>query len=146
MPAGTPDIGIRVDGLDDLRKQLRAADKGLAKDLGQAGKAAADIVAKEARTRVPVLTGRARDSVRAAVHRGGGAVKGGGAKAPHFGFLDYGNKPHSGAGVGRGDSQTAIPYRKGGRIVYPSLAAKRAEVIEEYEQLVDRVLRSAGLK
>jgi HK97 gp10 family phage protein len=144
MPA--PDISIRVDGLDTLRKQLRAADKALAKELGQAGKEAADIVARAAKPKVPVLTGRARDSVRATVLKGGGAVKGGGTKAPYFGFLDYGNKPRSGAGVGRGDSQTGRPYQPGGRIVYPALAEKRSEVIDQYEALVDRVLRSAGLK
>lgn len=143
MPA--PDIDIRVDGLDALRKRLRSADKGLAKDLGQAGRQAADIVAKAAQPKVPVQTGAARDSVRAVALKGGGAVKGGGTKAPYFGFLDYGNKPHSGAGVGRGDSQTGRPFLHGGRIVYPALAEKRSEVIDRYEHLLAQVLDSAGL-
>ena len=141
-----PDIDIRVEGLDELRAKLRAADKNLVRDLGKAGKAAADIVAKEARGRTPTRSGRAQKSVRAVTLRGGGAVKGGGSAVPYFGFVDYGNKPGSGAGVGRNDSQDALPYLAGGRIVYPALADKRSEVVGTYEDLLDDVLRSARLK
>lgn len=135
---------VKVKGLDELRRSLNKADKSLAKELGQAGKAAADIVARAARPKVPVLTGAAKRSVRATTRRGGGNVAFGGAKVPYAGFLDYGNRLHGGRSVGRGDS---VPrdYRRGGRIVYPALAEKRQQVIEEYVQLVESVLRKAGL-
>lgn len=139
-----PDIDIRVEGLDNLRKRLRKADKGLARDLGKAGKKAADIVAKDAASRVDVRSGQAKRSVKAVTLRGGGAVKGGGAAVPYFGFLDYGNKPGSGAGVGRGDSQRR-PYIAGGRYVYPALADNRDEVVRTYEELLADVLRDADL-
>lgn len=138
------DVRVRVEGLDELRAALRKADKVLAKDLGQAGKRAADIVAQAAKPKIPVRSGRARASLRAVVVSGGGGVKGGGAKAPYFGFLDYGNKVLQGNKVGRGDTVTR-EFKPGGRYVYVSLAEKRDEVVDTYEDLVRDVLRRAGL-
>ena len=109
-----------------------------------AGKNAADLVAKAARPKVPVASGRAARSMRAVVRRGGGAVAFGGAKVPYAAFLDYGNKVGAGAGVGRGDSAPR-DYRPGGRYVYPTLAAKRNEVVREYVEFLSDVLRRAGL-
>lgn len=134
----TPDIVIRVDGLDELRKRLRAADKGLAKELGQAGKKAADIVARAAKPKVPVRTGRAASTMRAVVVNGGGGVKFGGPKAPYAAWLDFGGK------VGRNKS-VIRPFVKIGRYRYPALASKRDEVVRTYEELLEDVLRRAGL-
>lgn len=137
--------GVSVEGLDETLRALRkAGDKMSAREVGQAGKSAADIVAQRAKTKVPVLTGRARDSVRAAVVRGGGAVRGGKATVPYYGFLDFGNKPHQGRGVGRGDSHPR-PFIARGRFIYPTLDEEMDRVVETYEQLVSAVLRSAGL-
>lgn len=137
-------LGITVDGLDALRRRLAAADKNVAKGLGRAGKSAADIVVAAARTKVPVRSGRARDSLRAVILRGGAGIRGGGAKAPYFGFLDYGNKVDRGGGVGRGDSQVR-EYLKGGRIVYPAVREKRDEAIDVYVEAMKDLLREAAL-
>ena len=138
------DLTIRIEGLDELRKALRQADKGLAQNLGKAGKQAADIVAREARPRVPERTGRAARSVRAATSRGGGDVKGGGSTVPYFGFLEFGNKLHAGHGVGRGDSQRR-PFVKQGRYIFAAFADKRPEVERTYQELLTDVLRAADL-
>ena len=141
------EYGVTVEGLDELRKALRKADKETAKAVAQAGKKAADIVAQAAKSRVPLgATGRARASVRAVVVNGGGGVKGGGPKAPYFGYLDYGNIVNHRHGVGRGDSQKALPFKREGRIVYPTLAANRAQVIATYEKALDDALRAAGFR
>ncbi len=141
-----PDLDVKVEGLDDLRRALRkAGDKVTGKALGQAGKSAADIVAQAARPKVPVKTGRAASTLRAVVANGGGAVAFGGPRAPYAGFLDYGNKVGSGRGVGRNDSQPR-EFRRAGRIVYPTLADKRDDVVATYEELVDDALRAAGLR
>lgn len=133
------DAQIKVEGLDDLRKALRKADKSLARDLGQAGKKAADIVAGAARQKIPVRSGRARASLRAAVVSGGGGVKLGGPKAPYASWLDFGGR------VGRNKS-VIRPFKREGRYIYPSLAEHRDDVIRTYEELVDDVLRNAGLR
>lgn len=139
------DLSIRVDGLKAARRALNNVGKGLGKELGQAGKSAADIVARTAKSKVPVLTGKARDSVRAVVSQGGGGVRGGGASVPYYGFLDFGNKIKKGGGVGRGDTQPR-PFVPGGRYIYPALEEKAGEVLDEYEQKVNELLRRAGLK
>jgi HK97 gp10 family phage protein len=137
--AGTPDVAIQVDGLDELRKAFReAGDKVATKELGKAGKDAADIVAKEAASRVPVLTGAARKSVRAVVAQGGGAVREGGPKAEYVPWLDFGGR------VGRNRS-VSRPFIKLGRYVYPALNDRHAQVVELYDDLVDGVLKRAGL-
>ena len=133
------EYGVSVEGLDELRKGLRKADKETAKAVSQAGKKAAEIVAEAARPRVPVRTGRARASLRAAVVNGGGAVKFGGAKVPYAAWLDYGGR------VGRNKS-VERPFRREGRIVYVALAEKRAQVVATYEQAVDDALRAAGFR
>lgn len=137
--ATTPDIVVQVDGLDDLRRRFRqAGDKLATKELGQAGKAAADIVATAAKAKVPVLSGRAAASMRAVVLSGGGGVRFGNAKAPYAPWLDFGGK------VGRNRS-VVRPFIKQGRFIYPALAEHRSQVVEVYDDLVDGVLRRAGL-
>lgn len=137
--------GVEVEGLDELRRMFRqAGDKVSAKGLGQAGKSAADIVAKKAQTKVPVRTGRAKSSVRAVALTGGGAIRGGGAKVPYYGFLDFGNKIKSGAGVGRGDTQPR-PFIARGRFIYPSLDEEFDRVIDTYQTMLVNLMRAAGL-
>lgn len=138
------DTAIRVEGLDELRKALRRGEDRLDKELGKAGKKAADIVAEAAKSKVPVRSGKAKSSLRSVVVRGGGGVRFGNARVPYAGFLDYGNKVFQGNKVGRGDTVDR-PFLSEGRIVYPTLAAKRAEVRDAYEELVRDVLRRADL-
>ena len=133
------EYGVTVEGLDELRKGLRKADKGVAKELGQAGKKAADIVAAAARPKVPSRSGKARASLRAVVVNGGGGVKGGGPRAAYYSWLDFGGS------VGRKKSVYRQVIREG-RYIYPTLAEKRDEVIKTYEELVDDALRKAGLR
>ena len=129
---------IHVQGLDELRRKLSKADKRMARELGQAGKAAADIVAKDARLRVPARSGRARKSVRAVAARGGGAVKGGGKTAEYYPWLEFGGR------VGRRRSVVRKPVKEG-RYIYPSLARNRDRVRESYADGVRSVLKSNGL-
>ena len=133
------EYGVTVEGLDELRRGLRTAgDKATGTALGQAGKAAADSVAQAARPKVPVRTGRARASLRAVVASGGGAVAFGGAKAPYAPWLEFGGR------VGRNNS-VVRPFKREGRYLYPTLAEEKDRVVRTYAELVDNVLRGAGL-
>jgi hypothetical protein len=139
------DPRIEVEGLKAFQKAIRElGDRDIKKQLRESDKAAAQVVVDEALPTVPVgATGKAAASLKAVGLSSGAAVRGGGSTAPYFGFLDYGNKVHSGAGVGRGDSQVR-PYEKGGRIVYPALNRSRATVLERYEHGIDQVIKAAG--
>ena len=141
----TDGLAIEVEGLRELRAALRKVNSNMPREVGQAGKKAADHLAPLIRSQVPTRTGRARDSVRAVVAQGGGGIRAGGASAPHYGFVDFGNKVRSGAGVGRGDSQPRR-FIKGGRFIYPTFEARRDEVLERYVEAMTGLLRSSGLK
>lgn len=130
---------IRVEGLRELQRHLRMLDVALPRELRKANKQAAEIVAVEARRRTPVRTGRARRSITVRAEQRGASVKGGGARVPYFAWLDYGGQ------VGRRNS-VSRPYRKGGRILYPSLAARREQVVDAYEVLLARVFATAGMR
>lgn len=132
-----PVESVKVSGLDELRAGLRKADKGLAKDLGQAGKAAADIVAQAAKRRIPSNTGKTAKSLRAKVSYGGGAVVFGNAKVSWAGWLDFGGRRPQDK-VGR----LTLPE---GRYIYPALSMTRDRVVREYADAVNDVLRKAGL-
>lgn len=139
MATDPVDLQIRVEGLKALRKALNDASEGAGRELGQVGKRAADIVADTAASRVPVLTGTARASVRSVVSQGGGGVRAGGAKAAYYAWLDFGGR------VGRNKSvvRDRVP---GGRYIFPALAERRDDVLDQYEQAVNELLRRVGLK
>jgi hypothetical protein len=136
---------VHIDGLKDIQAKLRSLDPALAKELKDVNLSVADMVADIARAKVPVgKTGRARASVKAKGEQRFAVVKGGGAKAPYYGFLDFGNKVHHGAGVGRGDS---APRRfvPGGRFIYPTVGTHRSKIVNEYVIMLGQLLDKAGL-
>ena len=133
-----PVEGVKVEGLDQLRRDLRKVDKDLPKEVGKAGKAAADIVAQAAKRRIPSKTGKTARAMRAKVSYGGGAVVFGNARVPYAGWLDFGGKRPRDRGISR------TPLHEG-RFVYPALEANRDRVVREYADAVDDVLRKADL-
>lgn len=133
-----PVKAVQVEGLDQLRSDLRKLDKTLPKEVGLAGKAAADIVAQAAKRRLPRNTGKTAKALRAKVSYGGGAVVFGNAKVPYAGWLDFGGKRPRDPRITR----SPIPE---GRYVYPALEANRDRIVREYADAVDAVLRKAGL-
>lgn len=140
-------VEIRVDGLADLRKALGQAGQIDDRNTLRDGlKKAANIVAEEARKRVPTRTGRARDSIRATAGGNRAYVVGGKARVPYYGWLDFGSRrPVSGqprrvgpwANSGIGPSQ--------GRFIYPALDATEQEVASAVAEAVDAALDRLGL-
>lgn len=137
---------IRVEGLGQLRRALRQVeDPSALGELRQGLKAAAEIVAAEARRRMPSRTGRTRQTVRAVASGNRALIVAGNAKTPHYGWLDFGSRtpvtgnPRS-VGPWRGSGQGPA----GGRFIYPALDAKERQVIEAIDDSVGAVLRKAG--
>lgn len=140
-----PEPAIVVEGLRELQKSLRAVSSDLPKELRKANKAAADDVVPAAQRRAPSRTGKLRKSIVARAEQRGASVKGGGARVPYFGFIDFGNKIGVGGGVGRHDSHPR-PFIKRGRIIYPAVTEKRDEILDTYERALAGLIRSAGLQ
>ena len=89
---------IRVSGLNRAIRALK--DVGVpASEIAAAGKDAAEIVAGEARTLVPVKTGKLKGSIRTATQQRKAIVRAGGARVPyanpiHWGWFRRGIKPN----------------------------------------------------
>jgi HK97 gp10 family phage protein len=140
---------IRVDGLKELRRDLRAADRKVDRKLATKLKRAAEIVAADARDRVPTgpgAGGHAADSIKAGVSGPKAFVKGGGDAVPYYGWLDFGTRsPNTGqprsvgpwAGTGKGPAE--------GRFVYPAIEANSEEVTNQVRKAVDEALNEVNL-
>ena len=89
---------IRVSGLNRTIRALK--DIGVpASEIAAAGKDAAELVAGEARTLVPVQTGALKGSIRTATQQRKAIVRAGGARVPyanpiHWGWFKRGIKPN----------------------------------------------------
>ena len=130
---------IRIEGLKEFRARLRTLDKSAPKQLRVAGNAAAGIVVDAAKPTVPVLTGRARASIRAASTQSAARVRGGGAKAPWLPWLEFGGR------VGRNNS-VRRRHVKEGRYIWPGFIRRREDVRSELAAALERAARSAGLE
>ena len=141
-----PKPEIRVEGLGQLRRALRQVeDPAPLGELRQGLKQAADIVATEAKRRIPSRSGRARSAVRAVSSGNQALVVGGKKNVPYYGWLDFGSRtpvtgnprtvgPWSGSGTGP----------SGGRFIYPAIEAKERQVVDAIDDAVGAVLRKAG--
>ena len=122
---------IRVEGGRELRRKFREAGDDMT-DLKDLHRQLADDVAGTAKTKVPVRSGRLRNSVRgsgtktAARVRAGNNRKSGPTSVPyaapiHFGWGRRGIKPQ--------------PF------LYEALDDRRQEVIDRYNDEIDSIIR-----
>ncbi len=140
-------VDVRIDpaSLTAFRNALKGIDTGAPKVLRKGLRQASKIITDEARTRMPRKTGKARSSLKPRASSDKASLEMGGAKAPYFGFLDYGNKVRAMGGVGRGDS---VPrdFKPKGRYVYPAIADKGDAVIQHMDQLFEQLFEQFGLR
>lgn len=139
--------GVQIHGLRDLRARLKKLENAAdLKEIRDALKRAADIVADEARKHVPVRTGTARDSIKATVSGAKAYVKGGGPDVPYYGWLDFGSRtPKTGQAraVGPWAHSGSGPFR--GRYVYAALDAKQDEVYDIVDAGLAKFLHNEDL-
>ena len=153
---------VRVDGLAELRRDLKAADRKLDRRLAARLRKAADMVAKAAKDRVPVRSGAARDSIKPGVTGAKAFVRGGKDDVPYYGWLDFGSRTPNGGSFSAGRSgqraqaraaagQRVGPWAntgqgpRGGRFIYPALEEKSTEVTDQVRDAVDEALREVNL-
>lgn len=130
---------IRVDGLRDFQAALKAGEDGAQKALRLVLNDGADIVVQGARRQVPRRSGRARGSLKAQSSQRLVRVKGGGARAPHYPWLDFGGR------VGRARS-VHRPFLREGRYIYRSYYDRRPEILRILGLGLERLARDAGFE
>lgn len=137
---------VQVTGLREIRSDLRKiGDTERLRELRDGLKEAASVVADEAQRRVPVVSGKARKSIRSLVSGNSAFVAGGKKTVPYYGWLDFGTRtPRSGqprssgpwTGTGSGPAE--------GRFIYPAIEAKKEEVVRLVDQAMGRALKRKG--
>lgn len=136
-----PSDGVYVTGLADVRRDLRKlGDAEQLSEVRDALKQGADIVASDARRRIPRRSGRAAESVRATAGGNKAYVQGGKSSVPYYGWLDFGSR-HAKHGeprsVGPWAGTGAGPAK--GRFIYPAIDSRIEEVARYVGQAIDRV-------
>jgi HK97 gp10 family phage protein len=86
------DPRIEVDGVKELQRLLRKVEsKEINKAIRSANKSSANVIAEEAKTIVPVRSGRLQRSIKAQGSQSSGSVKAGSAaRVPYAGVIHFG--------------------------------------------------------
>jgi len=139
MPVPT---GVYVTNLAEVRTYLRKLHPDLVPVFRNELKAAVTaIVVPNIRARVPVRSGRARDSVRAVSKGNSIVIVAGNTKVQYFGWLDFGGDLK---GRGRGKNQRiSRPFDGNGRYVYPGIHATEPQMVQAAGRAVDKILKQA---
>lgn len=106
-----PQPRVQIEGLADFRRRLRALDTNLPKGMRLVMNETSQMVIDYAMPMIPVRTGRARKSIRAASTQTSARVRAGSARAPYYPWLDFGGR------VGKNRSVTR-QFRRNGRYLY----------------------------
>jgi len=130
---------IKIDGLSQFRANLRALDRSLPRTLRLAFNEAADIVASDARPRVPARSGRARATVKVKSTQSYARVAGGSGKASYYPWLDFGGR------VGRNKS-VKRQFLKDGRYIYYSYNRNRDRFRQVLEESLTATAVQAGFE
>lgn len=132
-------VTVRVEGMREFRKALRAADHDLPKQLRKELNGVAEQVADEAARRVPVRSGELRDSIRARSTQSEGRVVMGWARVPYAGWIEFG-----GTIAPRGAALTR-PFRREGRYLFPVADEMESRIRRDSAKVLERIADRAGL-
>lgn len=139
---------VRVEGLRDLQRELRAVDTKLPRSLAIANKTAAEYVADRARQRARSQGGvaaKSAPSIRAAGEQRRSKVLLGGPSWPYALGAEFGAKYHPQFKPWRGNqhSEGMQPGSGVGYFLYPTIRDTRDDFMDVYERAIDQVMRSA---
>lgn len=124
---------IRIDGLRELSRALKAVEAGLQKEINGVFKRAADKVATKARGRIRSRSGRLAASLQPFGTQRTSGVRMGRKAVPYAGPYEFGGYP-----AGR-------PFVKEGRALYPTFQEQAPAVRKDIEDGLRDVIRRAGL-
>lgn len=139
-------VGLRVQGLNEFQRVLRSVDRELAKELRRGLNDVAEVVAGEARRRVPVSDdpqkkgksrGHLRDTIKArSTQRQGRVQMGTAARTAYAGWIEFGGNKKN-----KGGKPSARPFVRQGRYLYPAYLAKRSTVVARAEEVIAALAR-----
>jgi len=121
---------IKVEGSRELRRALKNVENGTA-DLKKVHADAAKVVELTATQLVPRRSGTLGASVRSTGQAAAGVVRAGRASVPYAGPIHFGWTAHNIA---------PQPF------LYDALDQRRNEVIDLYQERVDKLIKTNGLK
>lgn len=136
--------GVRVEGLRELRRELRAIDRQLPQEVRRLNREVGQRIvlpeaqrrARQSRTTVKGrrthLGGRGVATIRVTASQGRAQLVGGGARAPYYAGHEWGS---------RGAYPQFPIANRGGYILYPAVAAKREEIVEAYGDGLEALMR-----
>lgn len=130
---------VSIEGLRELQAALKRIDGQSQKKLRVVLNDAVQIIAEEAKGKVPTRSGRAAGSIKAQSSQREAQIKAGGGRAPYYPWLDFGGA------VGRNNS-VRRPFIKDGRYLYPTYKDKKTEFIQKMEEGLIELIESSGLK
>ena len=134
--------GVRVEGLAELRKALKAIGAQAPKELNAASKDVATFVADDARDLAFGLGGvaaRVAPTVKGSGTARGGAITLGGASHPEALGAEFG-------GRGRPTTQQFQPHLgRTGYFVYPAIRQNADRIEETYADRIDDLMRKYDL-
>lgn len=130
---------IEIEGLRQLRAQLKQADAALPKQMRVALNAASELVVSYARPRVPQRSGRARASLKVRSSQTQARVAAGGTRAPYYPWLDFG-------GAVGPEKSVKRPFYTEGRYVYPGLRENRDKITQVMADALTELARGAGFE
>ena len=132
---------VQIEGLKPLRAGLKKIDPQLQKDLRAELVPITQVVAADARSRVPSKSGRTAASIRGGVSGNNAYVAGGRATVRHFGWLDFGDRtPVVGNPRSVGPWTRSGPGPARGRIMYPAIDANREHIETKSAEAIDRII------
>lgn len=127
-------VYAHITGLRELRRDLISADKRYGPEIRKVLKATAEIVASDARADVPVLTGKARKSLKAGTSGPNAVIKGGQKTVPYYGWLDFGGTIQP-----KGVKITRDKLKRG-RYIYPAIARKMPEAVAYLKREIPKLI------
>lgn len=130
---------IKVEGLAEFSRNLKALDRELPKALRVAFNGAADIVVKDARPRVPTKTGKAKASIKARSTQTAARVVAGSKAAPYYPWLDFGGRTGRKRSIHR-------PFLAKGRYIYNAYFTNQKRFADLVESSLLDAARQAGVE
>ena len=134
---------VRVEGLTELNRALKAIGPELQKELKATNLSVAEMVAGDAKAAAYSLGGVAAHvapSIQAKGYTTSAAVSGGGPTYPMFGGAEFGSIRFKQFKPWRGNGSDA------GYFVYPAIRQDADRITTEYTDAIDDLMRKVGLK
>jgi hypothetical protein len=128
------EYGVILHGMDQFLHKVQALTNDVNPMLGDSARDVAEATVKEARPEVPVLTGKAADSLQVS-GVGATATAEGGEGLPYYAWLEYGGTA--------GHIQREIIEE--GRYLYPAYVSIQGDIIDIMEEHLDKAIDRAGL-